>query len=127
MNCPSVRSRSNVERGHLAQVAHEQTAVDYDRMIPCLPRDGGKPGHLAITLRRGDHQCDVPVLGEYDQVIAGEQDLAISVAAAFPLLLPGCRVEAGENGFVEPIDMTVVQDGARELVLHSRVEPDVPG
>ena len=55
----------------------------------------------------------------------GQQELAVAVAPALPLLLAGRRVDAGQDGLVEPVDVALVQDGAAEAVLHALVAPDL--
>tara|TARA_Y100000588_G_scaffold375613_1_gene452183 strand:+ start:7404 stop:7724 length:321 start_codon:yes stop_codon:yes gene_type:complete len=61
-------------------------------------------------------------LDEYS--VTDEQDLAVAVSSALPLPLARGRVEAGEDAVVEAVDETLVDDGIRELELHSGCFPE---
>ena len=76
--------------------------------------------------RRRLDQHDVALLRQHDEVIAGEQHLAVAVSSGLPLELARPGIEARENRFVEAVEVPLVQDRARELVLHPRVLPERP-
>ena len=62
-----------------------------------------------MPIRCGLDQRDLTSLGEHDQMVAGEQQLAVTVAAALPLELTGFGVETREDGFIQAIDETVME------------------
>src|SRR6185437_12553779 len=57
-------------------------------------------------------------------MIPGEHDLPVTVAAVFPLALPGVHIKANENSFIETVDVAVMKNRAIELVLHVFAFPD---
>ncbi len=57
-------------------------------------------------------------------MIAGEHKLTVSIAATLPVLLSRLRIDAREYRLVEPVDVSVVQHRAGELVFHPLVFPD---
>ena len=89
-----------------------------------LPSMARKPATSSWPVGVGPYQHQVAPLGQYDQVLAGGQELTVAVAAALPHQLAGDGVDAGEDRFVEPVDVAVDQHGAAELVLHPVRLPD---
>src|SRR6185436_12672712 len=55
---------------------------------------------------------------------AGEYDLAVTVAPAFPLALAGVYVETRQDSFIQTIHVAIMKNRAVELVLHVDVFPD---
>ena len=93
-------------------------------MIPGLALDRRKPRELLVTLRRGPDQHDVALFGQHDEVIAGEHELAVAVSTALPLQLARRGVDAGEDRFVQPVDVAVVQHGLVNLFFIRLFCPD---
>ncbi len=113
-----------VVAGHLGCVADEQAIVGDGGDVPGLAFEGGEAGDFRELVGSGAHEHEFSAFGDDDEVVAGEQELAVAVAPALPLALACLHVDAGEDAFVQPVDVAVVQDGAIELVLHRVVFPD---
>src|SRR5688572_22391511 len=118
---------SDVEGGHLAQIPDEQAAIGDDWVVPGLAVYCGEARQLLVPLGAGLDDGDVSLLGQHDELFADQDRLAISVTAALPFLLTGRGVDAGQNRLVESVEVALVQQRARELVLHPGVLPDGPG
>src|SRR5262245_32586843 len=119
-------SRSDVEGGHLFQIADEKKYVRDDRMVPGFAVDGGEFGDFLVAFGHRLHERHFPALGEHDEPVAGKHNLTVSVPSAFPFQLAGGGIDAGKNGFVQSVNETVTQYRTGELVLHPRVLPDRP-
>jgi len=85
--------------------------------------DRGEPGHFLVALGRGVNEHDVAILGQHNQVIAGEHDLAVSVTAALPLQLASRCIDARQNGLIESVEIAAMQERSAELVLHRAAFP----
>ena len=59
-------------------------------------------------------------------MVTGQEDLAVTVAAAFPLALSRPHIDAGHDPLVQTVDVAFVKDRAVEFVLHPVVFPDGP-
>src|SRR5262245_49821069 len=95
-------------------------------MIPGLALENRETRDLLVPLGRRADEREIAVLGEHDDVAAGEHDLPVAVPSAFPSHVPRRRVEAGENRFIETVDESIVKYRARKPVLHPVVAPDFP-
>src|SRR5215203_1685240 len=96
-------------------------------MIPGLALDRREPVELLVALRRRLYEHQLPSFGYDNDVIAGQEGLPVTVAAALPFQIPGCGVDARQNRLVQTVDVALVQEGAGELVLHPGVPPHRAG
>src|SRR6185295_16754630 len=62
-------SRSDVEGGHLFQIADEQMSVRDDGMVPGFAVDRGEFGGFLVALGCGLHERHVTTLGEHDEPV----------------------------------------------------------
>src|SRR5439155_3414475 len=118
---------SKIKRRHFAKVPHEQPSARNGGMVPGLPRNRREPRKLLMSVGRGPDKRDVAVFSEHNQMITSKEDLAVPVPAGLPFQLARRRLETGENRLIKPVDVSLMQDRARELVLHPRVLPDRTG
>lgn len=77
-------------------------------MVPRPAAQDGKARNLHMTLGCRTHQRQIPVLAQDHEVRGRQDDLSVAVTSALPLQGAGCRVEAGENGFIQSVDEAVV-------------------
>ncbi len=100
----STRKRQLVAGRFLAVADHQPRAVEGE-IVPGLAFEGLEvPQDVVLALRRRLDQEHLAVLGEHEQQIADEQDLAVLVAAALPLALAGGQLDA----FGEAVDIAVL-------------------
>src|SRR5688572_16200557 len=84
---------TEIERGHLVDVANEQEAVADGRMVPGLTFDRRHTEDLLVALRRGTDERQLAPFGQHEDVAAGQHDLSVAVAAALPLEVAGRGVD----------------------------------
>ena len=89
-----------------------------------VPSSAGTRATSWKLLGRGGDEDELAVFGDDDEMIAGEEHLAVAVAPALPFQFAGRGVEAREDPFVQTVDEAVAQDRARLAVLHPDVAPD---
>src|SRR5436190_17661750 len=54
----------------------------------------------------------------------GEKKLAVAIAAIFPFTLASRRIEAGQNFFVQSVDVTIPKDRVRKFVFQKLIPPE---
>ena len=89
------------------------------------PSIAGTRASSRCFVGRGRDEDELALLGDDDEVAAGEQQLAVPVAPALPLEVARRGVDAREDPLVQTVDEAVVQDRARLAVLHADVAPDL--
>src|ERR1043165_10274925 len=114
----------NVVRRHLVRVAHEQATIRDRGIVPRLALHGREARDLRVLSRRGVYERDVALIAGHDQVVAGEDDLPVTVTTIFPLALASVHIQANENAFVETVNVSVIKNRAIKLVLHVGIFPD---
>src|ERR1051325_6222696 len=110
---------SQPEAGHFGRIANEQQAVIDGRNVPCPAFDRGKSRQFLVAMGCRTNEYHVALLRHHDQMTDGQQQRAISIAAALPLQFAGPGVYARENGFIETVDVSLIKDGGIEFILQA--------
>src|SRR5262245_64363945 len=92
-------------------------------MVRRFSREGGKPRQFLVLLRRCQYDGQIAVAAKHDQLSAGQQYLAVIVTLLFPPPRPRFSVDAGEDVFIQPIDVPAPEDRTGEFVLEVLIPP----
>src|ERR1035437_11137476 len=107
-----------IKAGAFFGAAHKQVAVAQRRRAPALAGDGLEPGDFLISVRDSLYYNQLAVIGQGQEVFAGQYDLARAKAWLFPLDGAGLQVHALQWAGPEPLEADHAIKEA--LFLHGR-------
>src|SRR5262245_15733747 len=112
---------------HLKMVPQERTTAGERQMVPVLRarQSAGDSTDFLVSVRRGAYEKQLAGLVADEQVIAGEQKLAVAETALLPFPRPVFGVDASQNALVHAVQVAVVQHGAGELAPHVPILPQL--
>ena len=113
----SDRLRAKIEAGHLGAVSDEKLSLGEGGVIPGFAPDCLEAGEFVATLGSRTDEGEFAIAAEDYQIAAGQEELAIAIAAILPFAFTGCGIETGQNVFVEAIDISLPKDRAGEFVF----------
>jgi len=85
-------------------------------VVPGFAVDGVELGDLVAASGRNFNKGQVAVLGEDQEHVVEQEDLSVFVVARFPFDSAGLQIEAGQDSFVEAVDVTVLFGAVQRVV-----------
>src|SRR5207248_10865644 len=82
-------------------------------------------GEFPKLLGSGGDEHELTILGDHDEVVPGQEQLPMSVAAALPLEGARRGVEAGEDALVQTVNEPAMQNRAGLTIFHAVATPDL--
>jgi hypothetical protein len=93
---------------HLHGVAHQKQSIRDRGVIPCLSRQCLKATYLVRFFWTDLDECKLPLSAENDQIVGrGQNDLPVSIPAAFPLALSSACIQACQDIFIQSINESI--------------------